>query len=589
MLEKMDVFFANRLTGYDEHMLTAIEGADEFYTYTARWLPAKAGSRVLDLGCGTGLELEAYFPFNPHADITGIDLSDAMLHALTEKFPDKSLTLIHGSYFDIPFEAESYHAAVSVESLHHFTAEQKLALYRKLAAALKPDGYFILTDYFAESEAHEKEYFDTLEKLKQEQHITDDAFYHYDTPLTVEHEIQILTEAGFSDVRILKNWNATYTLRAARQTETHAQRSIRHCLDMLAPFAPSAEHKKGQEQFYQLMVSIYHGMYEAPAEYLVFPAPYETYIQKQRKTQKGKEKEHATDARESTLRNTFQQAIQFYASYFYNLGLHGKGIDVESGALVISKEDYAGVLNQMNRIHESHYNTERYEVLGKLGIESHENGDTIEIIHKTYRHAMSGLLYLCQAPDSKYKWMNFLRLDFKNAYSPIPTVDDICRTLPPQSREVVKRLESNLGGMKIKTKIKPLRGIVSDFKWKVEYSYKGKNICGFYADSAYFMLCIYFNDFRNINAFAKLLYEENRSLFEWFQKQFPERLCCCPSNRRVCFGSETRRICGLSNRAEIVSPDAADVENALYVLKKYHIMEKQDFRALTNIISSSKM
>ncbi|MBD5497706.1 MAG: methyltransferase domain-containing protein [Lachnospiraceae bacterium] len=598
MLEKMDVFFENRLIGYDEHMLTTIEGADEFYTYTAHWLPTKAGSRVLDLGCGTGLELEAYFPLNPHADITGIDLSDAMLHALAEKFPDKALTLIHGSYFDIPFEAESYHAAVSVESLHHFTAEQKLALYRKLAAALKPDGYFILTDYFAESEAHEKEYFDTLNKLKQEQHITDDAFYHYDTPLTVEHEIRILTEAGFCDVRILKNWNATYTLRAARHTETqsfpnpfhffpsytlraarqtektHAQRSIRHCLDMLAPFAPSAEHKEGPAQFYQLMVSIYHGMYESPEAYLVFPAPYEAYLQKRQNTKKGKEKEHATDARESTLRNTFQQAIQFYASYFYHLGLQAKGIALQSGALIVSKEDYAGVLNQMNRIHESHYNAERYDVLGKLGIDLHENGDTIEITHKTYPHAMAGLLYLCQAPDSKYKWMNFLRLDFKNAYSPIPTVDDICKTLPPKSREVVKKLENSLSSMKIKAKIKPLRGIVSDFKWKVEYSYKGKNICGFYADNAYFMLCIYFNDFHNINAFAKLLYEENRDLFEWFQKQFPERLCSCPSNRRVCFGSETRRICGLSNRAEIVSPDDADMENALYVLKKYHIYGK---------------
>ena len=31
MLEKMDSFFENRVAGYDEHMLTEIEGADEFY------------------------------------------------------------------------------------------------------------------------------------------------------------------------------------------------------------------------------------------------------------------------------------------------------------------------------------------------------------------------------------------------------------------------------------------------------------------------------------------------------------------------------------------------------------------------------
>ena len=148
-------------------------------------------------------------------------------------------------------------------------------------------------------------------------------------------------------------------------------------------------------------------------------------------------------------------------------------------------------------------------------------------------------------------------------------MDDIRRTLPVKSSELVKKLENNLAGMRIKAKIKPMRGIVSDFKWKVEYSYKGKNICGFYADSDYFMLCIYFNHYQNINDFARLLYEEDRALFDWFRDQFPERLCKCPSNRRVYFGEEPRRICGLSNRAEVVNPDDEDVEKALYILRKY--------------------
>lgn len=33
--------------------------------------------------------------------------------------------------------------------------------------------------------------------------------------------------------------------------------------------------------------------------------------------------------------------------------------------------------------------------------------------------------------------------------------------------------------------------------------------------------------------------------------------------------NEPRRICGLSNRAEIVNPDKDDVEKALYILRKY--------------------
>lgn len=216
MLEKMDVFFENRLADYDEHMLTTIEGANEFYKFTAAQLPMKASSEVLDLGCGTGLELEAYFLLNPSVHITGIDLSAAMLHALAKKFPNKNLYLMNCSYFDVSFESEKYAVAVSVESLHHFTEKQKLSLYRKLLQALAGNGYFILTDYFAETDELEKEYFNNLKKLKQEQNIVDNEFYHYDTPLTVEHEIELLSSAGFSDVRILKNWGATYTLKAIR-------------------------------------------------------------------------------------------------------------------------------------------------------------------------------------------------------------------------------------------------------------------------------------------------------------------------------------------------------------------------------------
>ena len=213
-LERMDDFFAARVNGYDEHMRMTIEGASDFYAYTASLLPMESGAKVLDLGCGTGLELEEYFNLNPDANVTGIDLSEAMLKSLKEKFPNKSINLVLGSYFDVPFGENKYDAAVSVESLHHFPAEQKETLYRKLFAALKENGRFVLTDYFAESEELEKEYFRNLKQLKEEQGLSGNEFYHYDTPLTVDHEMQVLRRAGFSDVQILKEWGTTFTLLA---------------------------------------------------------------------------------------------------------------------------------------------------------------------------------------------------------------------------------------------------------------------------------------------------------------------------------------------------------------------------------------
>lgn len=218
MLEKMGEFFDARLEGYEAHQLNCIESAQEFYPYTADLLP---DGHILDLGCGTGLELEYYFRRNPDAHVTGIDLAPGMLAALRAKFPDKKLELIQGSYFEVPLGRECFDGAVSVESLHHFTKEEKLPLYRKLYESLKPGGYFILTDYFSPTEAEEILYRSELLRLKAEQGLSDDEFYHYDTPLTVAHETEALEAGGFS-VEILNRWGATYTLRAEKRRNDDA-------------------------------------------------------------------------------------------------------------------------------------------------------------------------------------------------------------------------------------------------------------------------------------------------------------------------------------------------------------------------------
>ena len=204
MLEKMDDFFTARVDGYDEHMKRNIEGAETFYKYTAALLPEEENSNVLDLGC------------NPTARVTGIDMTKAMLDSLKSKFPDKEITTICGSYFDVPFGVEVFDAAVSVESLHHFSKEEKIPLYTKLNYALKPGGYFILTDYFADDDEKEVFFRQEMKRIRKEQNLPDDAFYHFDTPLTVEHEKEALMAAGFKAVSVLENWQSTYTLKAEK-------------------------------------------------------------------------------------------------------------------------------------------------------------------------------------------------------------------------------------------------------------------------------------------------------------------------------------------------------------------------------------
>lgn len=106
-----------------------------------------------------------------------------MLKALRRKFPHKALPLVQGSYFAVSLGESCYDGVVSVESLHHFTQEEKIPLYRNVFRALVPGGAFILTDYFAETEEQESFFRRELLRLKAEQGIRDEEFYHYDTHL----------------------------------------------------------------------------------------------------------------------------------------------------------------------------------------------------------------------------------------------------------------------------------------------------------------------------------------------------------------------------------------------------------------------
>ena len=199
MLEAMSDFFTARTEMYDEHMLTEVEGCKEGYKKMASLLPEDCET-LLDLGCGTGLELEAIYSLFPRLKVTGIDLTKAMLDKLRDKFPNKDMTLICGDYFQEPFGVNVFDCAVSFQTMHHFPKDKKLSLYKKLRESLKDGGEYIECDYMVLTQAEEDYWFSENERLRREQGIVDDEFYHYDTPCTVDNQAELLKKAGFSSV-----------------------------------------------------------------------------------------------------------------------------------------------------------------------------------------------------------------------------------------------------------------------------------------------------------------------------------------------------------------------------------------------------
>ncbi len=197
MLEEMSAFFAKRAAGYDSHMKQEVAGCKEGYALMAKLLPEKIQS-LLDLGCGTGLELEGIYRRFPDLSVTGIDMTAQMLSLCEEKFAGRPLRLICGDYVKLPFGIEEYDAAVSFETLHHLEKDEKESLYRRIAAALKPDGIYLECDYMAKDQEEEDFYFAQWRQLSQE--LPEGEYFHYDIPYTVENQTAMLRRAGFRQI-----------------------------------------------------------------------------------------------------------------------------------------------------------------------------------------------------------------------------------------------------------------------------------------------------------------------------------------------------------------------------------------------------
>ena len=79
-LEEMDGFFAARVNIYDEHMSVWAKAYERLPDY----LPAGT-KRLLDLGVGTGLELESIYRRFPSAELVGMDLSETIEAKVSRK------------------------------------------------------------------------------------------------------------------------------------------------------------------------------------------------------------------------------------------------------------------------------------------------------------------------------------------------------------------------------------------------------------------------------------------------------------------------------------------------------------------------
>ena len=224
--EAMGDFFDRRSESYDQHMRENVANFEDFYRAAAQpILKTERPLEILDLGCGTGLELQAVFDRAPEARITAVDLSPGMLAELERKYADRSeqIEIICESYLEVELREGHYDLALSVMTMHHLLPDPKLTLYRKILKSLKPGGLYIEGDYVV-SEETSREMQSAYAELREKHGAVGDGLYHLDLPLTLPVQKRLLLEAGFGIVREHWKQGEAVVLSAEKDHQKHRNR-----------------------------------------------------------------------------------------------------------------------------------------------------------------------------------------------------------------------------------------------------------------------------------------------------------------------------------------------------------------------------
>lgn len=129
--------------------------------YDGRWAPVaarliahyglKAGSSVLDVGCGKGYLLYELMAALPGLEVRGLDISEyALAHAKEEVRP--FLTL--GRAQQLPFESGRFDLVISIATLHNLYVQDLAAALGEIRRVTRPGGggYLVVESYRNEQE-----------------------------------------------------------------------------------------------------------------------------------------------------------------------------------------------------------------------------------------------------------------------------------------------------------------------------------------------------------------------------------------------------------------------------------------------------
>jgi SAM-dependent methyltransferase len=180
------------------------QASRDFDEWCLRQLPElPLSARILDLGCGTGKQIQLFSPLFPaSADFYGIDLSTESLQRLRTQYQAApALHLIEGSFDELPhfFEMENGTFDLIYGSYALYYTQDLPKLVRHVTQLLRPGGIFwVIAPYFGTN----KEFLDILRPVHEVEPFMDYVFDRFHAEV-----IELCQGAGFQSIKpsLLRN------------------------------------------------------------------------------------------------------------------------------------------------------------------------------------------------------------------------------------------------------------------------------------------------------------------------------------------------------------------------------------------------
>ncbi len=109
-----------------------------------KMFPPREGMEVLDVGCGTGIQLASYRQAG--CRVTGIDASPAMLEVARRRL-GAGASLIVGDAARMPYPDQAFDLVLAATVLHEMPAGARTAALGEMKRLLRPGGRILLIDF----------------------------------------------------------------------------------------------------------------------------------------------------------------------------------------------------------------------------------------------------------------------------------------------------------------------------------------------------------------------------------------------------------------------------------------------------------